>query len=1112
MSRKAIQGYPEKSFFDNTRFLGVIATNDPLNEGYFKHLVNFDISDTGQSLMPRKGYLTTTLRHTTQQQEYVSLSKDTIIFKDQNIQKHILYDFMNDKGYIADVSAYNIVDKFLPLTHVILNTDWSSVCNFIYRVVPNLVNALDNAGMNTIQKTAYVLYRLSIYGDAKIAHIVDFNNIRKSILKLKFSDTTYGDYIFFLEIYYRENEVPLLSQPADTLVFSAVDTTDHPSYLSYERNIASTLSIIPERLQRLFTTVNKPDGHVNHFGLTYIEDLGNPRKYYMNHIYPNTNYTFIPHFELNPATVVTNNETGKWAWRFDVVSTKRFGITENSFKEDTVFRSNWFTYLNENHQPTIIFPRFTTHDLTNSDKELRHYKGARKVITLVPKTVNGHDTIIDENVIPPNVTITEPGSWTTFINLYNKWVLEIGKVISIKSLKTSIENLAGHALFHVADLTDPTNITGNTFGKLNNLLNDTETIPRTSAADNTYTNNFITADELIELIDDGLFKKDDIVFKYLPFVSKNTYTPYETSEIHYRWFFVSLPYWDTFTINQLLVDTKYNLYNGKSEKTFSIARTIDELDEFGFPINIRLAGCYTSTLNSIVDPEIPHMSKDGFFDNGYTIVFYIRPYTDVEITDKTITELELIKTSWDLSAYSTGGQVIYGYDDLTVRTIQEYLIKEPLDIQNSQNLIVFNDNRLVLWHNNIVYLSEPGRYYYFKEENKKEFPERVVKVLFFKTILLVFTVQNLYAIYLGEIDALETDDKGEQIPVTKPAWLVQTVLYNILVNQKYADVIQVFNQMILFYSEDGQMFMIKPNTMIDSETQFTLQYFNKSVNDILLNYDQYINERLISYNIGHTVTKDDVQVKAQLSVNFIKIFYSVPGYITYILIYDVLNNRYTSYDTLTFTKMRDKMFIESGELYITEQDDKTYITIPYTEFNEEDNMSDMSFTSHFKKVAINAYIDTGNLNLNNHIRKRFRDLHVTFKNLSASTILFNTETILDDVVSHPFYDTQLEVKEIGGSTYYVTVPKTNQNDLIELIDINQVSDVASSAFRYALDNNLFTGESLLLDFSGYTSSKMLTHRSSILGIGKIFRMKMEFVSKGSYKLQGYGIIYKERRI
>ena len=172
----------------------------------------------------------------------------------------------------------------------------------------------------------------------------------------------------------------------------------------------------------------------------------------------------------------------------------------------------------------------------------------------------------------------------------------------------------------------------------------------------------------------------------------------------------------------------------------------------------------------------------------------------------------------------------------------------------------------------------------------------------------------------------------------------------------------------------------------------------------------------------------------------------------------------------------------------------------------------MSFVNSFKKIAINALIDTGNLNLNNHLRKRFRDLHVTFKNLSASTVLMNVETTLDDIVSHPFYNNVLEVQEINGTSYFLSIPKDNDNDLINLVDINQVSEVATNAFRYALDQGLFENNNMLMDFSNYTSSKLLTHRSSILGMGNVMRIKLRFVSKGLYKVQSFGIVYKERRI
>ena len=84
------------------------------------------------------------------------------------------------------------------------------------------------------------------------------------------------------------------------------------------------------------------------------------------------------------------------------------------------------------------------------------------------------------------------------------------------------------------------------------------------------------------------------------------------------------------------------------------------------------------------------------------------------------------------------------------------------------------------------------------------------------------------------------------------------------------------------------------------------------------------------------------------------------------------------------------------------------------------------------------------------------------KNLSASRLLFNAETVIDDIVSHPYYDTRLEVRDINGASYFVTVPKSNSNDLIELREI-------IICLWISKDTHLV---------------KLITYRTSILGLGK----------------------------
>lgn len=1095
MARKAVQGYTEKSYYDNTKYLGMVATSDPISEGYFKHMVNMDISDTGQSVTPRKGYLTTTLRYNTLLQELISLSSNTILFKDNNIQSHIIYDFDSNHAFIADVSAYNIDNKLLPITHRIVNLDWTDVVTFLRREIAE-VEAYAATGVNDGQLLSYIKQRLSLYNGTEVRHILDSALIHKTLIKVKFSLTT--DYPFLLEIYYREDAVESLSLPADTLVFSVTDTTQHPTYDTTRRNIASAKSIIPTVLQNLYTTENRPDGHTNVLGMIYAKTLDIPAKYLLEHIYQNQTCRLRPHFDLSPASIATNDSTSLWAFRFDIVSTKKYNSSEDELKHDNIFRSPWYKYVDGVTEPVVVIPIPTTTDTTNADRTLRHIKGTRFAITLLPLTPD--DLVVtDETGTIPVYFPPEPAN---IVDLRERWLLwrdALNKINSRATLLTAINTLKSSARFHVHAFTDEkliinvTDLDHNIVFDVDsdyNVINTANTFPD-------YNDYSITGDALLELIDEDYFDGGHIFFKMLPYAVKNRHYDGYT---YNRFWLTTINFWSTYSNlpHQIYAYNRYNMTSVYKPYLLESGKYILELNTYVFnnPTSPAAAG-------------LPNMKADGFFDNGFSIIFYLYPYTPADLVGKTINELEVLKDSWAVSGYLTTRSLVYGYDNLTVTTIEETIIKEPRDIQLSNNFIIFEDNRLVVWHSNVVYMSEPGDYYYFKEANRKQFPERIVKVLQFKTILLVFTVQHLYAIYETEIVSTATDDKGKVVQVSEFHYVQQRVLYNIMASDKYADVIQVFNQMVLFYSDDGQMFMIKPSTVIDNETLFTLQYFNKSANDILRNYDVYINERLSDYNIDTRITKDQVHIKALVSITAIKIFYYVPGYITYILNYDVINNRYSVYDTLTFTNISDKMYIDTGELYLTQHNNKTYFTVAYTESNAKDTNIDMSVVNNFKKIGISTLLDTGNINLNNHLLKRYRDLLVTFKNLSASKLLFNFETVIDDVVVRPYYDTQLQVQDFGGTSYYVSVPKANNNDIVELV---QLGITASNTIDYALNKNLFEEVNLLFNFEDYMYAKLLTHRSSILGMGKVFRLKLQFVSKGVYKIQNFGIIYKERRV
>lgn len=1184
MARRAVQGYSEKSYYENGRFLGLLATNDPLQEGYLKHLVNFDIADTGLSIKPRKGFLTTTLaqytpaytipagytnvdrvynlststpqgtlpnpaNHTegdyvlwttgnpyglyiltggqwvlvndsvelsvlsnptedymylagTQSvysmtyadpidvdpvTTYIPLSTSTIIYKDSSTQEYVVYDLVAKEGYLCDISRYKVINNIMPVSSTIGNLDWSNVYTYLVDTVPEIKTIQTEFNTSTLFEN-YIQSILSIYKH-DVVSMVNSIGIKKTVVKVRVHDDEESiDHIFFLAMYYRESSSVILNLAADTLVFEAINMTEHPDYTTFVHNIASGKSIIPADMQTLYEatydgegvvlTTDRPDGHTSNVSpLIYTKNAED--KYITKQIYRGVNYIFKPYFSLNPPGFDINDSTAKWAYRFDIHSTKSYKGDPN---EGIICRGNWLNYDATNAR--VFEPSgMGAHDFTNEDLKLRHYNGTRYIIMVIPELVQG-TIVYDKTAEPPEALAPGDLSGYTLSMNQSTWITKINDMSTRKTIREQIATMA--ARFIVIDLHQDPGHTANA-----DFLTDVMDVIKGQNVNvqEDYETMSITALELAEMIDNDSFVDHNFTFRLFAGVIAAEEAGVGGST--YRWYFID---------NNYMVDP-----DGQSIFTvwdrYGSLYTSHKFNDAGLGIDL------DTILSS---PLFPDLKADGFFDNGIAITFYMRPYEPTEI-NKTAAEIEVLKVAWESTPYVASTNLSYGYDSLAVTYVDEIVEIHPTNIETSKDYIVYNDNTLVTWKGNTLYISEPGVWGYFKDINKKEFDETIYKVIVFKESLLVFTAQHLYAVFQVVEERLIP---GTEPPVTESYvyWAKQKVLYNILTDLKYVDAIKVFNEFVLFYSADGQLFLIKPNTMIDSETRFNLKYFNQGANDILLNYTEYINERLANYNINHSVVKEDVQIKTQVSINFIKIYYYVPGYITYILLFDVINNRFYVYDTIAFTDIHDKMFIDSGDLILTKHQDKLYFTIPYKEANTMDANVDMSVVNNFKKIAISGLVDTGNLNLNNHLRKRFDMLHNVFKNLSTSKLLYNVETIIDDIVSHPFYDTQLEVHDIGGISYYVTVPKTDNNDLIDLIGANQISASGAKAFKYVMDNNSYEDDSILMDFAEFTSSKLLTHRASIRGMGKVLRIKMQFISKGDFKIQSFGVVYKERRL
>lgn len=1144
MARKAINGYPEKSYYDNTVFGGIVATSDPLNEGSFGLLTNFDITDSGKSMVPRKGYTTTTF---TVDGAPVVLSDKVLMYRDPNIQKDIILDLNkivdNESkfGYLTDITQYSLTNNLLSEGSLITGYEFSRLTSFVLREVPS--ERILSSSLKTVFQYS------SLLDNFQLRPIRDRDGVTYYVTKLHF-DNGSEKFSWWLKVLYRPNQTTVggVTYTGDTLVFDAIDTTEQTTAL-LNRNIASRKSIIPDPLRvQEVVGIDSEDTKPSEVNRPILLKFGNN---YATQNIPETYKTSLdikvePTFYLQDPARVIGGVHPKWAYRFDFIRTNNNGSTD-TYK--TPWRELVQAYTmsgNGTNNPIIdrlkiesgnsldeVYTYYLISDSAHSWHSnltaTAHLTGLEKAeeamySKMQSNGVSGssgsdlgnlafaylkHETVVN-TFKPLSLTLDdiEPSLYTQMnFRFLSEDDVRAGVSLAGNNLDTLLERTAALSQANVDALT-PSIYPSATTSTVSAPI-----IPMTYAHYNSIT-KMTLAQFVVHAKEKQKTKRIKIVF--VPFI------------YHYAGAVSSVPFSMIYLcsiggiyVNGLKANlalatgdiADYNSVTGvKKTFTFESSHKENYIDVFGDLGNLN------------INQTLAYLPRN-VYDKGIFLVLYLKPYNASMLSDYvdlTTQELVIINKSWDESAYKQTSVGVWA-QERDVVYIDEYDEENPEAIESSVNNIIFED-RLVVWQGNKVYISEEGDYHYFTNNLKKIFPEEILKVISFKTILLVFTTQNLYAIYRAEIDTFAGTYNSEGTPefVKEVVWLQQPVLYNINPDRKYLDVIQVYNQMILFYSNEGQLYMIKPSTMIDSETQFAIQYFNKSANNILANYHDYINERLKIYNKidlanpDSYVTKDQVIIKALVDIDLIKIFYIVPDRIVFVLIYDVVNNRYTTYDTLSFNTIDHVRHVEGGELYVTKHSNNTYFTLPTIGINNVDQNVDKHYARMFKKDPVFALIDTGNLNLNNHLNKRMRDLRVVIKNLDATKILYNAEVLLDDSVSRPFYGPDFKVRMVNGPDSMMTVDKVPIEDVNELFGLNQELGVAGDRTDihsyYLHEDRAFFENNALLKTETLNSSRLIEYNSSILGLGKVIRLRLQFIAKGKYKLQSFGIVYKERRI
>jgi len=545
------------------------------------------------------------------------------------------------------------------------------------------------------------------------------------------------------------------------------------------------------------------------------------------------------------------------------------------------------------------------------------------------------------------------------------------------------------------------------------------------------------------------------------------------------------------------------------------------------PYNINFQELYNMTVRTVNPLKLDF---DDFFKAGILAVFYLYNYSTIESLiepDEFYDNLAYRKTSATYF-YKYGSVNRYYPEDF----IDDKLDKESYAIKYCKYITPFEDMLFIYgnsMYKNTVFMSEPGAPYYFTMGNTFEFDHEVIHVQAFKTIALVFTINDIWVIY-----RVETRDEFGKITIH---WRMKKVLYNISTEVKNKPSIKNITRYITLMS-NNVLYLIKPSTYISDDTEFYLNILSQNIDAIVRDPLMFINERLRYHGIFKEAK--EFQMNLNATDNYIKLYYStkISDTVNYTLIltYDILNQRWYEEDTCSFGYPHQIYLLDSTTKYemLTENNNQLFITYNTDKYK---NMMLNSFNesyydrNYYENFPIKYYIDSGYLKLNEHLKKRFKTLQFNIKNVDSKQILFTYNFTIDDRQYEnnfePVYVTNdsnvlVEVQSIKDLVIDVQSLKqleleltksiiklgdqTILDNLKDKLILNKEIDLT---IKDLLISEIGTLNNFLLDFANLEIGDIMTVKQPLLGIGRLPRIQLGFTANNRFYILAFALLYSE---
>lgn len=334
-------------------------------------------------------------------------------------------------------------------------------------------------------------------------------------------------------------------------------------------------------------------------------------------------------------------------------------------------------------------------------------------------------------------------------------------------------------------------------------------------------------------------------------------------------------------------------------------------------------------------------------------------------------------------------------------------------------------------------IDNPG--YFPFPQNQHSFDEQILKVVNYLDALIIITTNSIYTI------------TGSGLPSN---FVVKKLITNLNITELDADLIKVIKDQI-FFKADNTFFVLKPNTYTGDSTDLrnyevskaintylqdftnnTLDLFNSlyplrltepSLNDLVLEPNRYLYNRLYVVGYNQHVVDGKLQIVVRLELtcdtnnisNETRLFKNT---VDLTLVYDTLNKQWYAhtFNLLNTCALRHRRGDNQNLLMFdnTIKDGKQYLIIAKYDTNPKDYYSAMLDGIHFEITpALPNWqaIYSGNINMNNQLFKRLREMQFTVDNRSGDTLKFYANVYADGV-------------NVFNSNYFVTEHITDVND------------------------------------------------------------------------------------